>query len=488
MNWSLIFMLFFLVYTFLIIFSARSGFYDTYGMDDFFVAGRSLNSFFSTATFVATWFSAASILGLGGSLYVYGISTIIYSILPWFFGAIFLFLLASPFKKYKIYTYAEFFYVKYDSKMLQTWVALLMIFSYILYITMQIKGFGLVMSMLLDIPYTFAILLVYLYILYTTFGGLFSVVKTDAVNAIIIFVAFIIFGIYIILKCGGFLNIISAAGSIDTHPVSGWDIKTPAGGLLHPFCKGLQPPAYLFTSFFGWGLGLAANPQYVIRIVSAKDKDTSRKMILYSLILLSTIYFFIVFGSIGLRTLVPTAPTLKNIDEIILYLFNSIAHPYLTGLVLIAIIASSVSTANSELLLIANSFTYDILKDRIKREIGEDEILLMNRLTIAAAGTLSLLLSYNPPKNLIEFGGNMWGFFASSTFIPLYAGIFLKAPSKYSAELSFVSGLSTYLILLCAQSIISDPLYKVIHPGFPAFIVSAAAFLFGEWRVKNAKH
>lgn len=415
MNWSLLFMVFFLVYTFLIIFSARSGFYDTYSIDDFFVAGRSLNSFFSTATFVATWFSAASILGLGGSLYIYGISSILYSILPWFLGAFFLFLLASPFKKYQIYTYAEFFYIKYNSRLMQTCIAILIIFSYILYITMQIKGFGLVMSMLLNIPYAFAILLVYLYILYTTFGGLFSVVKTDAVNAAIIFVAFIIFGIYLILKSGGLLNIINAAASIDTYPVKGWDIKTPIGGLLHPFCKGLQPPAYVYTSFFGWGLGLAANPQYVIRIVSAKDRLTGKKMILYSLILLSLIYFFIVIGSIGLRTVIPSAPTLQNMDEIIPFLFNRIAPPYLTGFILIAIIASSVSTANSELLLIANSFTYDILKNQIKKEIGEDEMLSLNRITIAVAGTLSLLLSYNPPKNLIEFGGNMWGFFASST-------------------------------------------------------------------------
>ncbi|MDI3481935.1 MAG: sodium/pantothenate symporter [Tepidanaerobacteraceae bacterium] len=344
------------------------------------------------------------------------------------------------------------------------------------------------MSMLLNIPYAFAILLVYLYILYTTFGGLFSVVKTDAVNAAIISAAFITFGIYLMQKCGGLSNIISTAAGIDTYPINGWDIKTPVGGLLHPFCKGLQPPVYVFTSFFGWGLGLAANPQYVIRIVSSRNRLTGKKMVIYSLMLLSTIYFFIVIGSIGLRTLIPSAPAVQNMDEIVPFLFNRIAPPYLTGFILIAIIASSVSTANSELLIIANSFTYDILKNKAKKAIGEDEMLSLNRITIAVAGTLSLLLSYNPPKNLIEFGGNMWGFFASSTFIPLYAGIFCKKASKFSAELSFFAGLIAYITLLSTQPMISNPLFKLIHPGLPSFIISLAAFIWGERKVKHAKH
>lgn len=296
MNGPFLSMIFFFIYTILMIYSARNGFYNTYNAEDFFLAGRSLNSFFSTATFLATWFSAASILGLGGYVYTYGVSGLIYSIIPWFSGAFFLLLISSRLKENfnSIYTYPEFFTLRYNSRIMQVCLAIIMIFSYLFYITMQIKGFGLVMSTLLDIPYTAAIFLIYLYILYTTFGGLFSVVKTDAINAFIIFFSFISLGVYIIVNNGGILNIIDKASTLSSAPINGWNVKTPIGGLLDPFCKGLQTPAYLLTSFFGWGLGLASNPQYVIRIISAKDKATSKKMIIFSILLLSIIYTFII--------------------------------------------------------------------------------------------------------------------------------------------------------------------------------------------------
>jgi len=485
---SFLFMSFFLIYTFLIVYSTRSGFYDTYNVEDFFIASRKLNTFYSTGTFIATWFSAASILGLGSYLYIYGISAAFYSILPWFFGAFLLLFLIKNMREQEIYTFPEFFLKKYNSPILQTSSAVIMIISYILYITMQIKGFGMVMSMLLDIPYSLSILLVYLYIIYTTFGGLFSVVKSDALNTFVIFISLFIFGLFIIAKNLGFKNLLIAAANVDTFPISNWIEKTPKGGLLDPFCKGLQPPIYVLSSFFGWGLGLAANPQYLIRVISADSSRTAKKMIVYSLIVLTVIYFFVVFGSIGLRTLILTAGnSTGNIDNLIPFLFNKIAPPWVTGIFLIGIIAASVSTANSELLLIATSFWNDLLKRFFKKVDDEEKILNINRFLIAIAGTVSMLLSLKPPENLIEYGGNIWGIFSSSIFVPLYATMFIKKPKRISAEISFFSGLFTYMFFLIYQSRTNILFLKLVHPGLPGFIVSLIGFIVGEV-IKNEKH
>ncbi|KYO66972.1 sodium:solute symporter family protein [Thermovenabulum gondwanense] len=486
---SFLFMSFFFIYTILIVYSTRSGFYDTYNVEDFFLAGKKLNTFYSTGTFIATWFSAASILGLGSYLYIYGISAVFYSILPWFFGAVLLYFLSKTIRKSNIHTFPEFFQEKYNSQLLQKSSSIIMIISYVFYITMQIKGFGMVMSMLLDIPYSLSLLLVYLYIFYTTFGGLFSVVKSDALNAAVIFVSLFIFAVYIIKLNKGLANLYINALNVDTPPLLIWNISTPRGGLLDPFCKGLRPPLYLLSSFFGWGLGLAANPQYIIRIVSAKSDKTAKNMIVYSLIILSVIYFFVIFGSIGLRVLIPifVDSSNKNIDDIVPLLFNRIAPSWITGVFLIGIIAASVSTANSELLLISTSFWNDLLK-RFYKNIGdEDKILNINRILIGIAGTVSMILSLNPPENLIEYGGNIWGIFSSSIFVPLYATMFIKKPKKLSAEISFFSGLITYMLFFILQNRANIPYIKLIHPGMPGFIVSLAGFIVGEVK-KHEKH
>lgn len=486
---SFLFMSFFLIYTFLIVYSTRSGFYDTYNVEDFLIASRKLNTFYSTGTFIATWFSAASILGLGSYLYIYGISAAFYSILPWFFGAFLLYFLSKTVRENNIQTFPEFFYEKYSSQLLQVSSSVIMIISYIFYITMQIKGFGMVMSLLLDIPYSLSLLLVYLYIFYTTFGGLFSVVKSDALNAAVIFISLLIFAFYIVRVNNGLANLFIKALNVDTLPLLNWNIKTPKGGLLDPFCKGLQPPLYLLSSFFGWGIGLAANPQYIIRIISANSHKTAKRMIANSLIVLAAIYCFVILGSIGLRTLIPTfvENSNSNIDDIIPLLFNKIAPSWITGIFLIGIIAASVSTANSELLIIATSFWNDLLKRIFKNVDDEEKVLNINRLLIGIAGTVSMLLSLKPPENLIEYGGNIWGIFSSSIFVPLYATMFIKKPKRISAEISFFSGLFTYMFFLIYQSRTKILFLKLVHPGLPGFIVSLVGFIVGEV-IKNEEH
>lgn len=489
MNTSILVMTLFLIYTLIIIYLGKSGFFNICDKKDFFVANYSLGLFLCVSTFVATWFSAASFLGLSSSLYIYGVSAIVYSIIPWFIGALFLVFLVPSLKEYKILTFPELFYVKYKSKLLRISMAVLIIIAYTLYITMQIKGFGIVMELLLDIPYSISILLVYLYILYTTFGGLYSVAKTDIVNTAIIFLSSIIFGVIIILHSQGIENILQKALNIDSVAISDWSIKTPKGGLLNAFCNGLHTPLYLATSFFGWGLGLACNPQYVMRIISAKNKSVARKMILFSLLILCIIYFFISIGSIGLRTLIPTAPYVKDADEIIPLLFPKVVKNYSTGILMLGVIAASVSTANSELLLIANSFTYDILN--IFKEgdnMGGEHLLFLNRIVILIAGTISLILSLNPPNTLIQFGGNIWGIFTVTSFIPLFAGTFFKNISKQSVEFSFFVGLTSYIIFSVVSNYTANIILSNIHPAFFAFASSAISFVSIEWRYEHAKH
>ncbi|MDO6658947.1 hypothetical protein, partial [Anaerobacillus sp. 1_MG-2023] len=50
---------------------------------------------------------------------------------------------------------------------------------YLLYVVIQIRGYGIVVSQMLEVPYTVSVILIYIFVLYTTFGGLHSVARTD---------------------------------------------------------------------------------------------------------------------------------------------------------------------------------------------------------------------------------------------------------------------------------------------------------------------
>lgn len=471
MNKNIIYLLYFTIYTIILLFFGKSGFKKTNNARDFFVAGNTLGLVASVFTFSATWFSAASMLGVSGSMYTIGYNTVLYSIVPWFLGASLLVLLASRLKKYDILTVPEFFYLRYNSKGLQAMTGTMIVITYTFYIIIQIRGFGIVISELLDINYLAAIILVYLFVIYTTFGGLFSVCKTDGLNIVIIVIGIVLAAVIVLSEIGGISIMHEKAALIDTKPFPSFSHATEKGGLLDPFANGHMPPLITFTSFFGWGLGLAANPQYAIRIASAKDTKTAIKMICYSVILLAFMYLGLMAIGIGGRVLEPTIHSISFEDEVFPYMINNFIYsPFISSIILISIAAAAISTANSQLLVAASGFTYDIYKNLVDPTIQEEKFLNLNRIFIFIIGTVSLVLAIYPPVNLLIYGGYIWGFFSATFLIPLYGGLFWAKATKEGAISSFVVGLFTIIVFM------TKSLYSMIHPALPSVLASALTF------------
>ena len=467
MSKSIIYILHFAIYTILLLFFGKGGFKKTNNARDFFVANNSFGVMQSVFTYCATWFSAASMQGVTGNVYAYGISTILYSIAPWFFGAILHIILSTKLKDYNVITVPEFLKIRYNSKSLQVLGGLLVVITYTLYIIIQVAGFGIVISELLNINYFISILLIYLFIIYTTFGGLFSVARTHILNLTLVIVSIIASAAIVLEAVGGLEVLFESAALINTKPFTDFTYVTEPSGLLHPFAKGQMPASVIFMSFFGWGLGLSTNPQYATRIISAKDRKTAKKMIIYSLIILSILYFGLIIIGLGARVLVPTIESISSVDEVFPYLINNTIYSPFSGLILIGICAAPISTANSQLLLASSGFTYDIYKNLTNKNIGDNKFLNINRIFIFIVATIALILAVEPPQSLLEYGGYLWGFFSSTFLAPLYGGLFWKRATKQGAIASFIAGIITLIIFIIKGS---------KYPSLPGVIVSGITF------------
>ncbi len=481
MSQSLVYMIYFVIYTIFILWLGKSGFSKTKSVEDFYIANSSLGLSTSIATFGGTWFSAASMLGLTGSIYAFGYSAVLYSIIGWFFGAFLIVLLADRLKDYTIVTVPEFFKIRYDSTLLQAAGGLIIIIGYIFYIVIQIKGFGIIMNKLLDIPYSFAIFLVYLFILYTTFGGLYSVARTDILNFILIIFGSFAAGAIIYAKMGGLTEMHLAAATIDTEVIKGSGFFTKKGSLLDPFAQGLQPPILLISSFFGWGLGLAANPQYAIRIISARDKKTAINMVGITILILLFLYAAMLIIGLGSRAIIPTAAGIQSVDEIFPYIIDKIIGSKYSGVILISIVAAAISSANSQLLILASGFCQDIYKNMFNPSIEEEKFINLNRFFVGLGGTVSLLLALNPPASLLIFGAKIWGVFAATFLIPLYGGVFWKKATKAGAVAAFLGGLATslafYLSKISYVRITPITADYLVNPALPGVVISLALFI-----------
>lgn len=462
MSRVIIYMIYFTLYTVILLFWGKSGFKKTNTIKDFCVAGNSLGLFISVATFTATLFSAVSMQSVTGSVYQYGYSTILYSVIGWLLGGSCLILVAYKIKEYDIVTVSDYFRIRYQSRKYQAFTGVITVVCYILYIIIQIKGFGIVVSELLDINYNIAILLIYLFIVYTGFGGLFSVAKTDALNIIMVLSGVLLVAGYVLTDLGGITAIHQEVGRI-TH-----------GASLDATTNHLFSPVMIITTGLAWGLGTAANPQYIIRISSAKDKKTGIQMICISVFLLSLIYLGLMVIGMGSRVMAPTIDKVQSVDEILAYIINTKIFSYISGVMFISIIAAAISTANSQLLLLSSSFTYDIYINLFNKEISNERFLNINRVIIFTAGTISLLLSIQPLETLLIYGSYIWSIVAATFLCPLYGGLYWKKATREGAFFSSIGGILAVVFFYLLTH--AGLLRTEIHPVLPSMLVSFIIF------------
>ena len=168
----------------------------------------------------------------------------------------------------------------------------------------------------------------------------------------------------------------------------------------------------------GWGMGVAANPQYAVRILSARSPRVALGM-------LAIVPFFLGWIYLGLTAFAATgrlvaAPVLRQGGEgAFLLMVSSVLPAVPASLFLLALIAAAVSTANSQLLLAASSFCYDLM-DHWRTALPEDLFLFRNRLTVTAIATLALGGSLLPFPDILTVGRFSWTVVALCFFLPLF--------------------------------------------------------------------
>lgn len=442
----------------------------------FYLGNRQLSLFRSTLTFIGTWISAATILGFTGNVFESGLAPLLYSVVPWFFGAFLLQMISGRLYDYDVLTIPELIGKKYGSKWLQILFALVMMVTYTLYIIIHIKGFGLVASGLFNIPYNVATLMIYLFILYSTFGGYRAVTRIDVAHILLLTVGTASVYLLVVGQAGGFSELFQKAGEVSGYAHGGSVSVNQPGDLFRLFDGEKFTPRMSTTMFFGWGLGLASNPQYMIRMLSAKDKRAARNTVRSALCYLAVFYFALLTIGLGMRVLFPSLAAVTNADDVVVYVLNDRLFTPLNTLFLFAILGACVSVANSQLLLFSTSFAYDVIRPLCPRPPREYTTILLTRLGVLIGGTLSLLFSTHPPASLLSYGGDIWGIFGVIFFPALYGAFLYPKATRQGAWAALLVGLLAIAVFY--------PLYYSqilpVHPAFPGTILSSLGFFLSS--------
>lgn len=389
--------------------------------EEFLVAGRNVGFIRLFGTVTSTDIGAGYVIATVGMAYSvgFGASWLVFSsLLGAWTVAFFLSKKLKPLAdKMKFVSSAHFLGYRYDKRS-SLLGSIMVIFANVTFVGTQIVGGAAIISAVTGMRITTAAWIAgSVVIIYTAMGGLNSVIDTDVIQ-----VAVIIFGIFIvgvpfgIIKVGGFASLYQnlprsffSVGGVPTSTVIKWFIA--------------MVPSYLI-SMITWQ-----------RIFAAKDLKTVRKVYTFSGLLIWPLFgFFICLLGMTAAVLYPGLES-----ELVFTTFIVKALPTgVTGIIISALTAAIMSTADSGLMCATTVFCNDIVKGYIKPDITDKQIIKTGKITIIVIGILSLSIALYIPQILKLM---MYAYqFNAAIFWPAMLGLFWKGSTSEAAFWSLLVG------------------------------------------------
>lgn len=326
--------------------------------NDFILQGRKLKTLPMYATIFSTWMSIFAFIG--AIAYFYEQGPIYMTTVGWdaLFAVLFILLGRRIWHYGKVHNYmtpTDFFDDIYDSKKLNVLVTVVSILSTMVYLQVQIVGGILVMNVAtagVISSYVGGIIFFSILVIYLWAGGLRAVVMTDIFYGILIVLAIVSSGLYLMHVAGGTGQVFPELIAKDPSYVS------------MPGEEGRHRVVLWISLFFIVPIGAFMGPQIWIRNYAA-ESERNFNVIPWLLCLSSIICVGTLFA--GSSALVLT-DHVDNPDSILLTLLHQYANPFFYTFVIIGIYATIFSTANSQVHAIAAVYTIDVHKRYIKPE------------------------------------------------------------------------------------------------------------------------
>lgn len=478
---------------------------------DFYVAGRGVPPVFNGMAIGADWMSAASFIGMAGTIMLLGYDGLAY-IMGWTGGYLLLtFLLAPQLRKYGRYTVPEFIGDRYNSHTARVIAAICTIVISFTYSIGQLSGSGVVIGRLFEIDAKLGTMIgVVLIAFYAAFGGMKGITWTQVAQYIILIIAYLIPVIFMSLQLTNnplpwisYGELVGKMGELDR--------ELGISEYFAPFTNGTkwQFLALMFTLM----AGTAGLPHVIVRFYTVSTMKAARWSGAWALLFIGLLYLsapaYAAFSRFILMTKVAGSSISElpawtktwvdtgklqladgNGDGILqwseLIISNDIvvmATPeianlgvFVIGLVAAGAMAAALSTAGGLMIAISSSFAHDIFYRVWKPNSTEKTRLSVARWSIVVATLLAGLIALNPPGAITQIVA--WAFaLATGTFFPaLVLGVWWKRSNAKGVISGLLVGLGVTLAYIFAAKYGGFTILGIIDTGAGVF-GAAAAFL-----------
>ncbi len=442
---------------------------------DYFLGGRAMGPWVTAMSAQASDMSAWLLMGLPGSILAFGlgqawigIGLAIGTALNWI-------LVARRLRRFSqaandSITLPQYLSNRFvtKSKSLQVVCAIVFLVCFTLYVASAFVAGADVFTSIFSINRDLAMLIfATILILYTFLGGYKAVCWTDFFQGLLMIVA--VLAIPIIIVC---------TKDLDTSAL-GNAVTSLKNGEVYNFTNNLfSAPAAEIASGLAWGLGYFGMPHILVRFMSIKKPSMVKKSatvaIVWVVLALGAVILIATFGRmlIGEELLAQ-----DNQKMVFIELARDLFPAFIAGILLSAIIAASMSTADSQLLVASSSFTSDIYKPIIRKNASDKETLWVGRGVVLVVSVIAYFIASSKAEgaqaimNLVE---NAWAGFGSAFGPVVILSLFWRRFTYKGALAGVIAGAVTDVVWYIW---LSGPtgIYEII-PGFAVGMIAAVVF------------
>ncbi len=430
---------------------------ETNDVKDFYLGGRKLGPFVTAMSAEASDMSSYLLMGVPGLAYFSGIADagwtcfglIVGTYLNWLFTAR---RLRNYTEKLDAITIPDYFKKRFKDNSNIT-LCIGAAFILVFFVPYTASGFaacGKLFSSLFGVNYQLAMMASAVIIVgYTTTGGFLAASKTDFIQSIVMTAAlFFVLG-YGVVTAGGFgavkENAASLAGFLSMNAT-------------HVNVDGSAAPYGIFSkiTMFCWGLGYFGMPHILLRFMAIRKSSElrlSRRIAsVWVVFSLSVAIFIGVVGralTVGgeLGSLIDEAnPTSSSTAETLVIVLaqkiseNGFVFALLAGLVLAGILASTMSTADSQLIAASSSVSENIIQETFGINLSETAAMITARATLIAVAVLGVIIAWDPNSSVFGIVSFAWAGFGAVFGPIMLLSLYWKRTNRYGAIAGMLSG------------------------------------------------
>lgn len=453
---------------------------------DFYLGGRKLGPFVTAMSAEASDMSGWLLMGLPGLAFLAGIAEAGWTAIGLAVGTYINWLIvAKRLRRYSAkannaITIPDFFKNRYrdSSNALLIVSALIIVIFFVPYTASGFAACGKLFSTIFGVEYLPAMIIAAIIIIaYTTLGGFLAASTTDFIQSIVMTIALIIVLAFGVKVAGGFDAVLANAHSLKGY-FSLFEVHDPTTNTMTPY-TGLT-----IFSTVAWGLGYFGMPHILLRFMAIEDENKlklSRRVA--SVWVVIAMFIAILIGIIGrAMTSAGSFEMLNSADseKIIIKIAELLSQHgvicvILAGIILSGILASTMSTADSQLLAASSSMSQNILKDAAKIKAAEKHSIAFARITVIIIAVIAVFLAKNPDSSVFRIVSFAWaGFGAAFGPVMLFA-LFWKRSNRWGA----LAGMIVGGVMVFVWKFLIRPLGGAwdIYELLPAFLLACAAII-----------